>query len=173
MKNSMLGSPVGCFGLCTQNHSFVGLLSCIYYSHFTGLKFHVLFLLHVKILKFCAFRMAKTIIDAILSLSLDDSTSNLAAAALFYVLTSDVSSLCFIPFLSALSCACTCFVENLKTNLWNLYKGNWEFSITSLWVLRYGCVVFCCLGMDKRQWLTSVILRDIIIASRICNFTDN
>jgi hypothetical protein len=27
--------------------------------------------------------------------------------------------------------------------------------------------------MDKRQWLTSVILRDIIIASRICNFTDN
>ncbi|KAL9355517.1 hypothetical protein Peur_053487 [Populus x canadensis] len=33
--------------------------------------------------------MAKTIIDAILSLSLDDSTSNLAAAALFYVLTSD------------------------------------------------------------------------------------
>jgi len=117
MKNSMLGSPVGCYGLCTQNHSFVGLLSCIYYSHFTGLKFHVLFLLHVKILKFCAFRMAKTIIDAILGLSFDDSTSNLAAAALFYVLTSDVSSLCFIPFLSALSCACTCFVENLKTNL--------------------------------------------------------
>ncbi|KAJ6738137.1 hypothetical protein OIU74_003148 [Salix koriyanagi] len=33
--------------------------------------------------------MAKTIIDAILSLSLDDSTSNLAAAALFYILTSD------------------------------------------------------------------------------------
>ncbi|KAG5234939.1 wings apart protein [Salix suchowensis] len=33
--------------------------------------------------------MAKTIIDAILGLSLDDSTSNLAAAALFYVLTSD------------------------------------------------------------------------------------
>ncbi|KAF9672321.1 hypothetical protein SADUNF_Sadunf11G0029200 [Salix dunnii] len=33
--------------------------------------------------------MAKTIIDAILGLSFDDSTSNLAAAALFYVLTSD------------------------------------------------------------------------------------
>ncbi|KAF9683550.1 hypothetical protein SADUNF_Sadunf04G0025400 [Salix dunnii] len=33
--------------------------------------------------------MDKTIIDAILSLSLDDSTSNLAAAALFYILTSD------------------------------------------------------------------------------------
>jgi hypothetical protein len=98
MKNSMLGSPVRCFGLCTQNHSFVGLLSCIYYSHFTGLKFHVLFLLHVKILKFCAFRMAKTIIDAILGLSFDDSTSNLAAAALFYVLTSDVSSFMFYTF---------------------------------------------------------------------------
>ncbi|KAJ6725037.1 hypothetical protein OIU85_022900 [Salix viminalis] len=33
--------------------------------------------------------MAKTIIDAILGLSFDDSSSNLAAAALFYVLTSD------------------------------------------------------------------------------------
>ncbi|KAK9268097.1 hypothetical protein L1049_010536 [Liquidambar formosana] len=33
--------------------------------------------------------MAKTIIDAILDLSFDDSPSNLAAAALFYVLTSD------------------------------------------------------------------------------------
>ncbi|KAJ1405493.1 Wings apart-like protein, partial [Sesbania bispinosa] len=33
--------------------------------------------------------MAKTIIDAILSLSLDDSPSNLAAATLFYILTSD------------------------------------------------------------------------------------
>ncbi|KAF7803487.1 Wings apart-like protein-like isoform A [Senna tora] len=33
--------------------------------------------------------MAKAIVDAILGLSLDDSTSNLAAAALFYILTSD------------------------------------------------------------------------------------
>ncbi|KAK7400542.1 hypothetical protein VNO78_11751 [Psophocarpus tetragonolobus] len=33
--------------------------------------------------------MAKTIIDAILALSLDDSPSNLAAATLFYILTSD------------------------------------------------------------------------------------
>ncbi|CAJ1936428.1 unnamed protein product [Sphenostylis stenocarpa] len=33
--------------------------------------------------------MAKTIIDAILGLSLDDSPSNLAAATLFYILTSD------------------------------------------------------------------------------------
>ncbi|KAL3519719.1 hypothetical protein ACH5RR_017868 [Cinchona calisaya] len=33
--------------------------------------------------------MAKTIIDAVLGLSFDDSPSNLAAAALFYVLTSD------------------------------------------------------------------------------------
>ncbi|KAJ1417619.1 Wings apart-like protein [Sesbania bispinosa] len=33
--------------------------------------------------------MAKTIVDAILSLSLDDSPSNLAAATLFYILTSD------------------------------------------------------------------------------------
>ncbi|XP_061349410.1 wings apart-like protein 1 isoform X2 [Gastrolobium bilobum] len=34
-------------------------------------------------------RMAKTIIDAILGLGLDDSPSNLAAATLFYILTSD------------------------------------------------------------------------------------
>ncbi|KAL6991034.1 hypothetical protein U1Q18_009157 [Sarracenia purpurea var. burkii] len=33
--------------------------------------------------------MAKTIIDAVLALSFDDSPSNLAAAALFYILTSD------------------------------------------------------------------------------------
>ncbi|XP_059292098.1 wings apart-like protein 2 [Lycium ferocissimum] len=33
--------------------------------------------------------MAKTIIDAVLGLSFDDSPSNLAAAALFYILTSD------------------------------------------------------------------------------------
>ncbi|XP_059671097.1 wings apart-like protein 2 [Cornus florida] len=33
--------------------------------------------------------MAKTIIDAVLELSFDDSPSNLAAAALFYILTSD------------------------------------------------------------------------------------
>ncbi|KAI4296697.1 hypothetical protein L6164_036637 [Bauhinia variegata] len=33
--------------------------------------------------------MAKTIVDAILGLSLDDSPSNLAAATLFYILTSD------------------------------------------------------------------------------------
>ncbi|KAH8493550.1 hypothetical protein H0E87_020347 [Populus deltoides] len=38
------------------------------------------------------YAMAKTIIDAILGLSFDDSTSNLAAAALFYVLTSDAVS---------------------------------------------------------------------------------
>jgi hypothetical protein len=37
--------------------------------------------------------MAKTIVDAILGLSFDDSPSNLAAAALFCVLTSDVSDL--------------------------------------------------------------------------------
>uniref|UniRef100_A0A6N2KGY8 WAPL domain-containing protein n=1 Tax=Salix viminalis TaxID=40686 RepID=A0A6N2KGY8_SALVM len=36
--------------------------------------------------------MAKTIIDAILGLSFDDSSSNLAAAALFYVLTSDMNT---------------------------------------------------------------------------------
>ncbi|KAF2305147.1 hypothetical protein GH714_002055 [Hevea brasiliensis] len=35
--------------------------------------------------------LAKTIIDAILGLSFDDSSSNLAAATLFYVLTGDVS----------------------------------------------------------------------------------
>lgn len=35
--------------------------------------------------------MAKTIIDAVLGLSLDDSPSNLASAALLFVLTSDVS----------------------------------------------------------------------------------
>lgn len=40
------------------------------------------------------FRMAKTIIDTVLGLSFDDSPSNLAAAGLFYILTSDVS--CFI-----------------------------------------------------------------------------
>lgn len=38
---------------------------------------------------FC--RTARTIIDAVLGLSLDDTPSNLAAAALFFVLTSDVS----------------------------------------------------------------------------------
>jgi hypothetical protein len=37
--------------------------------------------------------MAKTIVDAILGLSFDDSPSNLAAAALLCVLTSDVSDL--------------------------------------------------------------------------------
>lgn len=36
-------------------------------------------------------RMARTIIDAVLGLPFDDSPSNLAAAALFYILTSDVS----------------------------------------------------------------------------------
>jgi len=40
--------------------------------------------------------MAKTIIDSILGLSLDDSPSNLAAATLFYVLTGDVSLLLFV-----------------------------------------------------------------------------
>lgn len=35
--------------------------------------------------------MTKTIIDAVLGLSFDDTPSNLAAAALFYILTSDVS----------------------------------------------------------------------------------
>lgn len=38
-----------------------------------------------------SFRMAKTIIDAVLGLSFDDSASNLAAATLFYILTGDVS----------------------------------------------------------------------------------
>lgn len=37
--------------------------------------------------------MARTIIDAVLGLSFDDSASNLAAATLFYILTSDVSDL--------------------------------------------------------------------------------
>ncbi|KAK2973956.1 hypothetical protein RJ640_030135, partial [Escallonia rubra] len=35
------------------------------------------------------FRMAKTIVDAVLGLSFDDSSSNLAAATLFYILTND------------------------------------------------------------------------------------
>ena len=35
--------------------------------------------------------MAKTIIDAVMGLSFDDSPSNLAAATIFFVLTSDVS----------------------------------------------------------------------------------
>jgi len=39
------------------------------------------------------YRMAKTITNAILGLSLDDSPSNLAAATLLYILTSDVSLL--------------------------------------------------------------------------------
>lgn len=38
---------------------------------------------------FC--RIARKIIDAIFGLSFDDTPSNLAAAALFYLLTSDVS----------------------------------------------------------------------------------
>lgn len=37
--------------------------------------------------------MARTIIDAVLGFSFDDSASNLAAATLFYILTSDVSDL--------------------------------------------------------------------------------
>lgn len=37
--------------------------------------------------------MAKTIVDAVLGLSFDDSASNLAAATLFYILTGDVSDL--------------------------------------------------------------------------------
>ena len=36
-------------------------------------------------------RMAKTIIDAVMGLSFDDSPCNLASAALLYALTSDVS----------------------------------------------------------------------------------
>lgn len=40
---------------------------------------------------FSLFRMAKTIIEAILGLCFDDSPSDLAAATIFYVLTSDVS----------------------------------------------------------------------------------
>lgn len=42
-------------------------------------------------MNYLVFRMAKTITDAILGLSFDDSPSNLAATALFYVLTNDVS----------------------------------------------------------------------------------
>ncbi|KAE9461839.1 hypothetical protein C3L33_06250, partial [Rhododendron williamsianum] len=38
---------------------------------------------------FWIFQMARTIIDAVLGLPFDDSPSNLAAAALFYILTSD------------------------------------------------------------------------------------
>ena len=95
MKYNMLGCHVRYFGLCTQNSSFVGLL---YHYYLANIKLHVSFLVHVKMLKFCAFRMDKTIIDAILSLSLDDSTSNLAAAALFYILTSDVSYFMFSTF---------------------------------------------------------------------------
>lgn len=49
-----------------------------------------------KIPIFMLYRMAKTIVDAILSLSFDDSHSNLAAATLFYILTSDVSRLLFV-----------------------------------------------------------------------------
>ena len=37
--------------------------------------------------------MARKIIDAILGISVDDTPSNLAAAALYYLLTSDVSGL--------------------------------------------------------------------------------
>lgn len=40
--------------------------------------------------------MAKKIIDAVLGLNLDDSPSTIAAAALFFVLASDVSSLYII-----------------------------------------------------------------------------
>lgn len=43
-------------------------------------------------------RMAKTIVDAILGLSLDDSPSNLAAATLFYILTNDVSFILFVEW---------------------------------------------------------------------------
>ena len=47
-------------------------------------------------------RMAKTIIDAVLGLRFDDSPSNLAAACLLYVLTSDVScSICLHLFYSS------------------------------------------------------------------------
>ena len=52
-----------------------------------------------EIMKLVIFRLAKTIIDAILGLSFDDSSSNLAAATLFYVLTSDVSCYAFYTML--------------------------------------------------------------------------
>lgn len=61
------------------------------------------FLFKLKFVLFCCctslmfsvlvYRMAKTIIDALLGLNLDDTSSNLAAATLFFVLTSDVSYL--------------------------------------------------------------------------------
>lgn len=41
------------------------------------------------------FRTAKTILEAVVGLSFDDPPSNLAAAALFYILTSDVSCWCY------------------------------------------------------------------------------
>jgi hypothetical protein len=47
-----------------------------------------------KIPTFIHYRMAKTIVDALLGLTLDDSPSNLAAATLFHILTSDVSCFC-------------------------------------------------------------------------------
>lgn len=40
--------------------------------------------------EFTSCRLAKTIIDVVLGLSFDDPPSNLAAAALFYILTGDV-----------------------------------------------------------------------------------
>lgn len=43
------------------------------------------------ILNYFVLRMAKTMLDAILGLNFDDLPSNLASAALFYVLTRDVS----------------------------------------------------------------------------------
>ncbi|KAG6778717.1 hypothetical protein POTOM_015061 [Populus tomentosa] len=57
--------------------------------NFDFLKVSLWDVLGIESMEVLGILMAKTIIDAILSLSLDDSTSNLAAAALFYVLTSD------------------------------------------------------------------------------------
>lgn len=49
--------------------------------------------IHMLTISNLIYRMAKRIIDAVLGLNLDDTPSNLAAAALFFVLTNDVS--CF------------------------------------------------------------------------------
>jgi hypothetical protein len=66
--------------------------------------------------------MAKTIIDAILSLSLDDSTSNLAAAALFYVLTSDVSFMFSTIFPHSLVHVRTLLITSKKGPLKSIQK---------------------------------------------------
>uniref|UniRef100_A0A9I9CF45 Wings apart-like protein C-terminal domain-containing protein n=1 Tax=Cucumis melo TaxID=3656 RepID=A0A9I9CF45_CUCME len=62
-----------------SNGGFYGLMAC---AHILGKETDLS-------LKVSMDRMARTIIDAVLGLSFDDSASNLAAATLFYILTSD------------------------------------------------------------------------------------